>query len=207
MHFPFAYTGELVFYKTDEFNVDEFIKLIELQLIASEKVKQQLIFSAPFSYSKLPINITLSVVDDNTSIHCKYTISLFENNMVLLLALTFSIFFFHFNNVIFAITSLVFGVLFYFFNTLKISNSIKELIYNQIGGNADIGTPELWNQQQKWMKDANLCPACGEPKNTYSNKCINCGLYFSKKNMKITNVNSSLPVGSEIIYEVTKKNK
>ena len=207
MHFPFAYTGELVFYKTDDFNVDEFINQIESQLIVSEKNKQQLIFSTPFSYSKLPVKITLSVVDDNTSIHCKYAISLFENNMVFLLTATFSLFFFHFDNQLFAIASLVIGVLFYFFNTIKISNSIKTLIYNQVGGNADIGTPELWKQQQKWMKDANLCPACGEPKNAYSHKCINCGLFFSENTTKITNVNSSLPIGSEIIYEVTKKKK
>jgi len=207
MQFPFSYTGELVFYKPDEFDVDIFLTQIETEVNINSKDSSEVIFSAPFSFSKLPIKIKMRVRDYNAYIHCKYQISLFENNIIFLLTLTFAAFFLHFDNHAFSFISVVTGLLYYFFNLAKISNSIKALIYKQIGGSTDIGTPELWKQQKQWMKDTTLCPACGESKNEYSNKCINCGLYFDKNKPKINQVNTSISGNNEIVYEVIKKKK
>ncbi len=207
MRFPFAYTGELVFYKPEGFDLNRFIEQIRVKIPTIEYSDEQLTFTANFSYSKLPVKIVLTIHDYGTSIYCSYQISLFENNTALLLSLVFTGFFYHFNSTLFAAVSLISGILFYFFNTIKISNALKALIYNSVGNIEEVGEPALWEMQQKWMKDKTLCPACGEPKNMYSNKCVNCGLYFSKKRGKFSNINTSVLGNKSVTYEVTKKGK
>jgi hypothetical protein len=207
MQFPFTYTGEIVFYKPNDFSFDLFVNQIESAFALSTKVKGELEFLAPLSYSKLPIKISLSLIDDKVSIHCKYRISLFESNVIVLLSWVFAFFFNHFNNLATAIFTLILGLGFYFFNTIKISNSIKRIIYNLIGGNPDIGKPELWKNQQEWMKDKNRCPACGEYKNAYSASCINCGLHLQNTKEDIKKINTSGSNDGDIVYEITKKKK
>ncbi len=207
MRFPFTYTGELVFYKPEGFKMDLFIKQIQLKVSHVDFSEGQLTFISNFSYSKLPVKIVLTIRDYNTSIYCSYKISLFENNVALLLSLVFTIFFYHFNSILFAVISIVGGLLFYFFNLLKISNGVKALIYSSVGKIDEVGEPALWQQQQQWMKNKKLCPACGEQKNAYSNKCINCGLHFSKKKEKFSNINTSGLGNNSISYEVNKNKK
>lgn len=207
MQFPFSYTGEIVFYKPDDFSFDSFVNQIELAFTNVKKENGELSFSASLSYSKLPIKISFAIIDDKVSIHCRYRISLFENNTVLLLSMVFALFFNHFHNVPAAIFAIIIGLGFYFFNTIKISNSIKSIIYNLMGGKTDIGKPELWKKQQEWMKDKNRCPACGEHKNAYSATCINCGLHLQKGKAEIKITNTSDQNNGDIVYEIKKKKK
>ncbi|MDA3893960.1 MAG: hypothetical protein PF517_20055 [Salinivirgaceae bacterium] len=205
MNFPFSYTGELVFYKPEEFNTQHFVEQIKDKVNLLNTKGERITFTDSISYSKLPIKINLTVHDDNTSIHCRYKISLLENNIALLFSIVFANFFFYFQSTFLALTVLVLGVVFYTLNAAKISRNIKALIYTVIGINSDFDTSELWHQQQQWMKDKNLCPACGELKNNHSNICVNCGLYFSTKKPNIDQVNISSLQKTELNYKITKK--
>ena len=191
MHFPFAYTGEVIFYKTDDFEVNSFFKQIQSKVSTSLISDDKIVFTAPFSFSKLPVKITLNISDDNSTIYCKYSISLFENNVILLLSIVFASFFYHFGGNLITIISILIGLVFYLLNAVEMSKSVKTLIYNIFGDNAEIGEPVLWEKQQQWMKDKSLCPACGEPKNPYSSKCLGCGLFLDKGRLSqtYTNVN------------------
>jgi len=206
MSFPFTYTGELVFYKPDDFNTDDFVQRLK-QKLRTDKFNDSLIFSINSPVSKLPIKVQLEIIDDNTSLCFKYHISLFENNVVLIAALVFSTFFYYNSSVGIAITALLLGVIYYLSNTSKISHSIKSELYNLMGSKIDFGMVELWSKQKKWMKDSTLCPACGEPKNNYSNSCVNCGLVFSKNKPRLSQTNTSLSNNSEISYQITKRKK
>jgi len=197
----------MVYYKPDNFNFDQFAQQIESKVHGNKTSDNKLSFSAPFSYTKLPIKIVFNLRDDNTSIHFKYRISLFENNVVFLLTMVFLLFFkYHGVNTL-GYLSIISGIIFYFFNTIKISNTIKNIFYNLVGGKTDVGMPELWKKQEKWMKDKTLCPACGETKNPYSAKCVNCGLYFNKKQTHFKKVNLSSSKENDVVYEVTKNKK
>lgn len=191
MHFPFAYTGDVVFYKTDDFEVNTFFKQIQSSVSVISISDDKIIFTAPFSFSKLPVKITINVIDDNSTVYCQYSISLFENNVILLLSLVFAGFFYYFDAELITVTSILIGLVFYLLNAAQISKSIKTLIYNIFGNNAEMGEPVLWEKQQQWMKTNTLCPACGEPKNPYSSNCIGCGLFVDKGRLSqtYTNVN------------------
>lgn len=192
MHFPLAYTGEVLFYKPDDFNTTRFFEQIQSKVSVNYIDSEKIIFTAPFSFSKLPVKITLSIIVDNSTIFCKYNISLFENNVIILSSLVFAGFFYNFGSESISIVSILAGVIFYLLNTAEISKSVKSLIYNIFGNNAEIGEPVLWEKQQQWMKDKTLCPACGEPKNQYSSKCLNCGLFLDKGRLSETYSNINI---------------
>lgn len=192
MHFPFAYTGEVVFYKIDDFDPDLIFKQIQSKVLISSIKDEDIIFTAPFSFSKLPIKIGLSIIDDYSTVYCKYNISLFENNVIILLSLVFASFFYFFGSELISFFSIIGGVIFYLFNAIEMSKSVKTLIYSIFGNNAEIGEPILWEKQQQWMKDKTLCPACGEPKNPYSSKCVGCGLFLDKGKLAQTYTNINL---------------
>ena len=189
MHFPLAYTGEVVFYKADDFDINVTFEQIKSKVTVSTIKNDKIIFTAPFSFSKLPVKIVLSIVDDHTTVYCRYNISLFENNVILLLSIVFASFFYYFGSELVSGFSIFVGLVFYLLNAAEMSKSVKTLIYNIFGNNAEIGEPVLWEKQQQWMKDKALCPACGEPKNPYSNKCLSCGLFLDKGSLSKTYTN------------------
>lgn len=168
-HFPFTYKGELVFYKPDEFNVE----IIQKDL-GSKEIQIQSLF-----YFKTKVKTT--VFDDNVSINIAYYISLFEQNIIFLFFVLFAVFFYVFNANAFSTLSIISGGIFYLSNLMYVSKHTKLVLSEKTGLGSEIEESLLWKKQQEWMKNNTLCPACGEPKNSYSNKCVNCGIYFSKK--------------------------
>ena len=103
--------------------------------------------------------------------------------------------------------ALVAGLVFYGLNLHKTISSLKRIAIDAAGATLDLGEPALWKKQKKWLNDSRVCPACGEPKNTYSYKCINCGIYFTKPGkQKPTEVVSSSIKGITIHYQLSKKN-
>ncbi|MBI9069102.1 MAG: hypothetical protein JEZ09_17525 [Salinivirgaceae bacterium] len=192
MTFPFYYTGEIIFYKPENFENTDFQKHFES---GNLKIKTLLNF---------PASVTFIINDENVSIQVLYKISMFEQNIILLFSFLMATFFYLFDANALSIISIFIGVFYYIGNLSKVSKSIKNLVYSYIGGNLSVEESTLWNLQQKWMKDKNLCPACGEPKNPYSNKCINCGIYLSKKTVKLESENSTTVKDIVIDYKIKK---
>lgn len=72
---------------------------------------------------------------------------------------------------------------FYGLNVLFIENAIQKLIksttiYKSLN---PITEAHLSNEQLKWMKDVNKCPACGEDLQSYDQNCPDCGLKLPRK--------------------------
>lgn len=206
MNFPLSYTGQVVFYKPEGFNtnefVDAFIQRFNIQTAGADNMH----FTASISLSGLPIKLWVSMVDDNVTIACNYRISLFENNLIMVASWIFAVFFYLNHLKFFSVAFLGVGLLYYLVNTAKISNSLKKEFFRLMGSKIEYGNAELWKMQKQWMKDKTICPACGEPKNKYSNACVNCGLVFSKNKIQMSQTNMSNLNTSTINFEVTKKN-
>lgn len=204
MSFPLNYTGELVFYKPEGFVTDAFIHQLKLKFNIENNITP-FVFHTRSSFSKLPIKVVFDVIDDNTSILCRYNISLFENNLVFIASLVFASFFYFNNSIDVSVIVIALGIVYYLANTSRISHFIKSNIYNILGSNIDYGMIDLWKKQKQWMQDPLLCPACGEPKNKYSNKCVNCGLFFTKDKQRVSQTNTSLSNSESINYEIKNK--
>lgn len=204
MSFPFSYTGEVVFYKPDDFNTDEFALKVK-QKFNVEVVDEFFLFQSKSSFSKLPVKVKMSISDDNTSLHCQYKISLFENNIVFLAALVIAAFFYFNDNIAISVFAASAGLIYYLANTSRISHFLKAGLYNLMDSKIEYGTAKLWKKQKQWMKNPLLCPACGEQKNKYSNSCVNCGLVFSKSKAKPSQTNTSAAQNNAINYKLTKK--
>lgn len=196
----------MVFYKPESFETDEFIQQL-IQKFNAENVGNRFVFNSKSSFSKLPVKVYLQVIDDNTSVQCKYKISMFENNTVFISTIVFALFFYFNNSANASILPIIFGLGYFLTNTSRISHSIKSEIYNLLGSNIDYGMVDLWKKQKQWMKDPLLCPACGEPKNKYSNACVNCGLQFNKAKQKLSKTNTSSSQKKLVNYELLKKKK
>jgi len=207
MNFPLEYTGEIVFYKPDEFKIEQFILLLRNDVQSDSNNSDSISWLSTNSYTKLPVKISLNIIDDNTSISCRYKISMFENNVVLIFGVVMALFMNYNDSLLGTFIPILGGILFYLLNTIKISNGVKGLIYSYISIDKDIGEPELWQMQQLWMKDKTRCPACGEPKNPYSHKCVNCGVYYSKKQKATPNGNSNITNNLSVNYQLPPKKK
>lgn len=183
MNFPFVYTGELVLYKPESFNQ----QAVEQKLHNLNQVKSLVSF-----YLRVKTSL---IADDQTSIQIKYRISLFELNILFLFFLLFGLFFYWFDRHLFCVISIIAAFVFYFFNLAHVSRKTKDSILHILAIGSEIEENQLWKKQQVWMKDKTLCPACGEPKNPYAYKCVNCGIYFKKSEKQ-----------KSTTYSVTDKN-
>lgn len=190
MSFPFNYTGEVIFYKPDYFDDLR----VNKQLSVIHKVQ---------TLASFPLQVSIKPVIDKISIQVLYKISLFELNIIFLFVMLGVFFLNYIDKTAWAWAFLIFGSGFYLVNLMHVSRKIKVKITKILGFTDDQEANQLWKKQQLWMKNKNLCPACGEPKNPYANKCVNCGLYFTKKALPYKN--SSLTLDSDVIIEYKPK--
>jgi len=193
MSFPLTYTNEISLYKPIDFNINLFVNKIRSKIPVVYVSGDKIVLNAPLSFSKIPLTVTITINDTELdTLYVKYNISLFENNIILILTIIFAIFFYYFDNNIIGTLSIIIGIVFYLLNTARVSKSIKSIVNELFNGDSEIGEPNLWSKQQEWINDYNVCPACGEKINLYTNKCLNCGLYLSETSKKrYTNINTT----------------
>lgn len=200
-HFPFGFTDELVFYTPDGFDEALFLKQFA-RLINQSEPEYHMHGQANISVSKLPVHITITFMPDTVASKVVFTISLFENNLVMLAGVLFSVFLYSYQSLALAGLALPAAIGFYLINLHKTIQVLRKKTLAFAGADLDLGEPGLWNLQQKWLKDPGLCPACGEPINPYSHKCVNCGLHFTKGKHKAPAENTDTSAGRlHITYE------
>lgn len=205
--FPFVFTDELVFYAPDDFEEQHFLQdLVEHFNARAEAYR--FTAEAALSLSRLPIKIKLRYHPDPVAPKITILISLFENTIALLLFVAISLFLFQFNAVSVAITLLIAGLIFYIVNLHKTLSNLKLVLLKLAHANLDWGEPALWKKQQTWLKNPMVCPACGEPRNSYSSTCVNCGLYLTKAAKHTNSWSISTSVGNtSVSYQYEKKDE
>lgn len=207
MVFPFWYTGEAVFYKSDEVNATEIIKDIVVNHKGESADDGLFIFKGNAGLFGLHSFIKLKFDTRGTTVHVNFFTSLFESNILLALGLVLGSFLFL--NDIFLLSSLfyVLGMLAYFGNTIWLNNYAKKIISPLGSLLRNVEEQELWEKQQLWMKNPDVCSACGEPVNPYATKCVNCDLQFSKKGKNIKHSSVSNTANANINFNIDKNKK
>lgn len=195
MKFPFWYIGEKVFYKPDNFDLQTYTNRLLLSEHISQESNNYITYRGQLGFLHMPAKIRLKLSDDGVTIQAKYFLSLFESNIIFLLGVAFSTFFFIMDKKEFAGIAIGLGLLYYILNVVHLSNFVKQII-RDFGSVADsVEQQKLWLNQQDWTKDPAVCSACGEAINTYAVKCVNCGMHYKdKKTTKakpISNINFS----------------
>jgi len=181
MVFPFWYTGEAVFYKSGEVNSDEIIKNIVLKHNGETTDNETFVFKGKAGIFGLHSFVKLKFDSLGTTIHIKYFTSLFESNILLILGLVLGSFLYVNDKFLLSYLFFMLGFFSYFGNTIWVNNYAKKMIAPLGSLLRNIEEQELWEKQQNWTKNPEVCSACGEPVNPYALKCINCGMHFSKK--------------------------
>ena len=176
--FPFVFTDELVFYAPDDFDENSYLQTL-VEHFNARAIDYYFIAETAVSLSKLPVKIKLHYHPDPIAPKITIRISLFENTIALLLFVAIGVFLFQFDAVSVAIALLIAGVVFYIINLHKTLSNLKSKLLNLAHANLDWGEPVLWKKQQAWIKNPLVCPACGEPRNSYSPNCVNCGISTS----------------------------
>lgn len=204
MVFPFWYTGEAVFYKSDEVNSAEIIKNIVVNHNGEPAGDDIFVFKGNTGLFGLHSLIKLKFDTQGTTVHINFFTSLFESNILLILGLVLGSFLLV--NDLFLLSTLfyVLGVLAYFGNTIWLNNYAKKMIAPFGSLLRNVEEQELWQKQQQWIKNPDVCSACGEPVNPYAIKCVNCGMHFSKKGDAKTHSPVSNTANANIKYKIDK---
>lgn len=205
MSFPIKYVGELNVNKPEGFNFDQYsTRVYQLLHHQKEPFLGQAYFSFPLPLIGLNLRLKLTLLEEHATIHAKYTISLFELNILFVLLSGLTVFF-----SIAGISSLMilFGIIaigYYWYGLSTVSNGLKSIILQEMTDNHFMEEPGLWLKQQEWLKDEKLCSACGEVINPYSNSCINCGLHIKKTSkLPVSNI-SPTEINTDISYSYKK---
>lgn len=206
MFFPLWYVGEVSFYKLENFNYEQFINDILNNFNGQFLNKNQIVFNSKANLLPPPSKVKMHIADENAVIHVNYYISLFETTILFAMALLFGGYFYYHAAYVLASVIVLGGIIVYLGNIARQNKFIKQTIATITGVAPDFGEPILWEQQKKWLKNSEVCPACGEAINPYAKHCINCGLHFKNRKQKPGN-NYSSTTANNINYEVTKKKK
>ena len=106
----------------------------------------------------------------------------------------------------FLIIAGLFSISFYIINLLYINAIVKNLVEKAVGSNIyDFNEKEyISDEQKKWIKDVNRCPACGEYIINLDLDCPDCGLRI-KRNRNSLPIDSSKFKDKEIKFHYRKK--
>ena len=205
MNFPFRYRGEMIFYRPESFNRAAMIEQLSAENLETIKDSGNIQLSLPGPFFGFPITCRVEITEESSTIRVDYSIRLNETNLVFFLSLAFCLFFYLIRYPAISVLFGFGGIVFYLTSLSKTSSKLKGEIKKAFGEITEPGEPELWKQQQEWMKNAEVCPACGEAVNPYTAKCINCGLQLGKpkKHKPVTRESLTEPI--TVQYTLKKK--
>lgn len=204
-HFPFSFTDELIFYKTESFNEPQF--LVDFNNLSGVPGHARIIhITKASSLFKVPLKSTLHYQPDLLTVKILFRVSLFELNITLLLFVLFGAFFIIYHQSGVGVTVFVIGLLVYFITLNDNLAHTKKQILQLTGNSLNLDEGDLWRRQKEWLKNPKLCPACGEKKNPYAETCVSCGLNLGspKKKVEQQQVNSTVDASVNIHYHLKK---
>lgn len=205
MGFPFSYTGKIILNSGSISYVD--VENIKKQLQPADAEATAFFFQKGFL--GLPVRFSIKSLMPKESNGIEYCMFLFETNTISLLGLVFTTFFFGYHQLYSAWFAATITLLFYSFSLAVNGHRLHKFLMQLIDANEESLLDEQWENQQQWLKDIAVCPACGEPANPYSDKCINCGLYLGKapKSMGDQNSNSTESINYTYISDPDNSEK
>ncbi len=198
MHsFPFRYTDRVVLYLENKETETDALRKIEhalgLQLDAT---------TSGWSFvGKTSIETNVKI--DAISIVVVYSINLRGNNLALLICVLTGLFLGinNFNTITTIITLL--SVVAYIAMIVIQNAHVKKLIIETLGQPQIEGETSIWDKQKRWMQQPEVCPACGTPRNEYSNRCVACGIKLPQTKQ----IKSNATICSSNNYNITYQYK
>lgn len=163
----------------------EQLKLRAIKII-SENVNS-INYEAISEIFKFEYSVELTIENKSNDIDIFYEINLNKLINITLIIVILIAFLSVLSVNLFLIFAGLFSVVFYILNLVIINTQISNIIKKSLGNNLYIFN-EIENitaEQEKWMNDPSLCPACGEYITIFDQNCPDCGLRIKQNNTKI----------------------
>lgn len=215
MAFPYTYKNKIELLDTkvkgNKLNTSTIIKLVANEIVLSNpevfSVEDNYIqYSIKSNILKYNYKINLFVEKAGNDHNVIFEIDL-EKVLRIIITGVILIAFFSFLSVkYFLISAGIFSILFYILNVLIISTSVENIIKRAIGNNNySFNDSEVISKEQEyWIKNENLCPACGEFITNIDLNCPECGLRI-KKNKYTIPLDLSKHKEKKVKYHYKKK--
>ena len=187
MPLPYTYKSKLEVPKSEAFTGEVVQNKVHKQLMHNELLSEQMLGNEKilFNYKalfniKYPVELKFL---KNSNIQVHYEVKLMKLIQLSIALIVFIAFFSSFRMSGFLWFSAIFILIFFSINVLFIENGIQNLIKSTtFYQNLNIAAEEKFSEEQlKWMKDKNKCPACGENLQPYDQNCPECGLNLPRK--------------------------
>jgi hypothetical protein len=201
--FPFQYLGEMVYYHPGEMDEKALSDKIWSTLAVLPDQQNRIHFNqGPFFFAS-PVQIEIKV--DPIVVHVVYRISLTGLNLSLLIGLLFCLFVQVMGYPSSAWTFLSLLIISYVVVLIIQSSYLQEKINRALDLPPFEGEAALWHKQKEWMQQPEHCPACGEIRNIYSEKCVSCELKLPPvKGQKTIETNATSTGEITFTYEYKK---
>ncbi len=136
----------------------------------------------------LKILVTSNIQTTANYVSCLYTLHLFPLLLITLTGFLLGGLLYYTHQPTWALIALIMSVIYFASNFIYLHQKTHQYL-NPLADAASADT--LWQQQQTWLNNNSVCPACGEPENPYSEFCVNCGLRLSHKKQQRTSTSTT----------------
>lgn len=213
MAFPLTYTAsfELNEYATDQFQLNcQYItnhirKLLADNLYPKTTPTNQLTYVFKSEFLGFEFETTFDCQNNHQQLSVKYTADLVNLFKILVAILMVSALMASFSIDAYFIFAVVFSVVFYVVNIFFIDNQLRKLIF-QIPGLSLDKTERLSAEQLAWIRNKELCSACGTKISVYDLHCPECGLRLKQSQYLGQPLDVSKYQNAEIKYHYKHKN-
>ncbi len=182
MSLPYSYKNIIEIPESEEVDIDyafnlyaEHIRNMGFGNLKLEKGVIQFISDYSLINFKYPVDL---IIKKQELITVEYEIHLMQLIKITIALIVFIALFSSFGMTGFLWFSFVFSIVFFLVNLMFADSHIQKIIKSSYLY-LTLNPPEedgYTDEQKKWMKDKNRCPACGEEITIYDMHCPDCGL-------------------------------
>lgn len=215
MSFPYSYSGKVHLFENSDGKAlpDRFSLLSKINRFIREKEGKRIKRKEDvFAYTEkdtlfnIEYNIELELSIRRGDYTIFYKIEAEALLKVISAAVVVMAFLTFFSITTYLISALIFAVVFYTANVFFVSSALVNKI-NKFTGNAEYSFEageNLSPEQKKWLKNPQLCPACGSFLSDFDIDCPDCGLRV-KQNRHSVPLNLSKYRENQVEYHYKKK--
>ncbi|MEN8120794.1 MAG: zinc ribbon domain-containing protein [Bacteroidota bacterium] len=182
MSLPYSYKNKIEIPESEEVDITYAINLYEnhINSLGFDELEREdsiIQFISDHSLISFKYPVKLQIIKKEL-ISIEYEIHLMQLIKITIALIVFIALFSSFGMTGFLWFSFVFSVIFFLVNLLFVDSYIQKIIKSsQLY--LSLNAPEqegFTDEQKKWLKDKNRCPACGEEITIYDLHCPDCGL-------------------------------
>jgi hypothetical protein len=201
--FPFQYLGEMVFYRPNEMDEKSLPEKIWSALeVVPDNHQQVNLGKGPFFFAS---TVQIDIKVDPIVVHIIYRIHLAALNLSLLIGILLCMYIGVMGYPASAWWLLFLVITGYVIALILQNNYLQKKISIALNLPPFEGEAALWHKQKQWMQQPDRCPACGELRNIYSDKCVSCGLKLPHlNNLKSIESNATSTNNQLFTYEYKK---